>query len=234
VFTGSASFYDELYSFRDFEREARQTLALARRSARAPIRSVLDVGCATGDHAAAIARLGKCEAWGIDLDRALVAQAKRKHRAHRFLAEDMRRARLGRTFDLVTSLYGVVAYARTKRGLAATAKTIARHLTPGGVAVVQPWHFREDYEAKPAARVVEQGDVRIARAAVSIVRGGEVEMRVAYVLARGARVRVSEETHRVGLFSAREYRAALEEAGLTVQWIARGPGTGGAFVGVKA
>jgi SAM-dependent methyltransferase len=233
MFTGSAGFFDELYSFRDFEREARRALDLARRSARTPIRSALDIGCATGDHAAAIERWGRCDVWGIDVDRQLLARARRKHSSVRFLAEDMMGARLGRTFDLVTSFYGVVAYARTRRRLAASAKNIARHLAPGGVAVVQPWHFRERYEAKPAARVVELGDVRIARASVSVVRGSEVEMRVAYVIARGPRVHVAEETHRVGLFSAREYREALEDAGLRVKWVADGPGAGGAFVGVK-
>lgn len=68
MFSASASFYDELYAFRDFDGEARQVLEHHRAETGRLPRRILDVGCATGDHAAALARHGRCEVWGIDIE----------------------------------------------------------------------------------------------------------------------------------------------------------------------
>ena len=105
MFSASASFYDELYAFRDFDGEARQVLEHHRAETGRLPRRILDVGCATGDHAAALARHGRCEVWGIDIDRALVSRARRKHASVHFRVADMMQPRLSGEFDLVTSFY---------------------------------------------------------------------------------------------------------------------------------
>ena len=234
MFDASAAFYDELYSFRNFRTEANQALSLARAATMRQVHSVLDLGCATGDHAAAMAAGGMADVWGVDVDRRLVRQARQKHPKLRLRVADMLTMRLGRVFDAILCLYGVAAYARTPPRLRTLARNVTRHLSPGGVAVIQPWHMRGEYVPGPTARVVELPHVRIARAAAAVVRGHRVVLKVAYVVERGGTLVASDETHQLGLFSAQEYRDALIDAGLRVRWTAKGPGGHrGAIVAVK-
>jgi SAM-dependent methyltransferase len=231
VFTGSAGFYDDLYGFRDYAGESARAIAIARRARGAPIRSVLDLGCATGDHAAALRRSG-IEVVGVDVDAGLLRQARRKHRGIAFHAADILALDLGRTFDAVVSFYGVVAYARTAAGLRRFCRSVARHLAPGGAALIEPWHLRGHVFA-PAARVVTTDQRAIARASVTVTRGATARVTVHYLVAAAGRVRHATETHRLGLFSRAEHLAAIREAGLRARWSAEAPGDRGAFVATR-
>lgn len=222
MFSASASFYDELYAFRDFDAEAREVLDLHRAETGRLPRRILDVGCATGDHAAALARHARCEVWGIDLDRSLVSRARRKHPSVHFRVADMMQPRLSGRFDLVTSFYGVVAYARTRTNLRRTLHALASLLAPGGVLWVEPWHLRETYVPKPTSRVVETPTVSIARASCARIRGHQVDLKIAYTVARKGRLEAHEESHRLGLFSREEMTAAFEREGLTARWVGKG------------
>lgn len=220
MFSSSASFYDELYAFRDFDGEARRVLELHRAETGNLPRRILDVGCATGAHAAALAHHAGCEVWGIDLERALISRARRRHRNVRFRVADMMRPRLPGTFDLITSFYGVVAYARTPGRLGRAIRAMTPLLSPGGVAWVEPWHLREHYVPRPTSRVVETATISIARASSALVRGRQVDLRVAYTVARNGRLELHDERHRLGLFSSEEMMKAFEGTGMRARWVA--------------
>lgn len=222
MFSASASFYDALYAFRDFEGDVRRVLELHRTERARRPRRILDVGCATGDHAAALARHARGEVWGIDVDRALVSRGRRKYPLVHFRVADMMQPRLSGSFDLITSFYGVVAYARTRTHLRRTLHAMASLLTPGGLLWVEPWHLRETYVPKPTSRVVETPTVSIARASCARIRGHQVDLRVAYTVSRRGRLEVHEERHRLGLFSRAEMTEAFERAGMRPQWEAGG------------
>lgn len=233
MFTSSADIFDALYAFRDMRTEARRALALARKAARRPIASVLDVGCATGDHAAHVARSGVRHVEGLDLDRRLVSLAREKHPNLRFRSGDMTTVRLDRRFDAILSFYGVIAYVRTRAGLRRFATNVARHIEPGGVAVIEPWHLAGEYEPLPAVRHVATKDLAIARASVATTTGRAVRLDVHYLVARGSRVRHLEEVHRLGLFTREEQLDALRRAGLHARWSTEGPSDRGALVATK-
>ena len=213
--------------------EARCALTLARGNATRPIRSALDVGCATGDHAAHLQRAGVRDSNGLDLDRALLERARRKHPRVRFRSGDMVKAPLGRRFDAVFAFYGVVAYVRTPARLALFAKNVARHLEPGGVAVIEPWHLAGKYVATSTARHVVDAEIAIARASVSTVSRRQVRLEIQYLVARGGRIRHFSELHRLGLFSRSEHLDAFRAAGLETRWSRESPCGRGALVAVK-
>ena len=218
MFTASADIYDALYAFRDTRGEAQRAMKLARAALGRPIESVLDVGCATGDHAAHVLRSGVRRVEALDLDGGLLAIARRKYPNLRFHRGDMTSVRLGETFDVVLSFYGVIAYAHTPARLRRFAANVARHLNEGGVAVIEPWHLAGAYRPEPLARHVITEDAAIARASVSALKGSTVRMTVDYLVAHGTRLRHLHEVHRLGLFSREEHLEAFRAAGLAARW----------------
>ncbi len=208
--------------------------ALARRKHRTPIKSLLDVGCATGDHLAAFAKHGIQELYGLDADPQLLQQARAKHKALKLATGDMVDVDLGRKFDAIVSFYGVLAYARTATRLQQLAKNLARHLEPGGVIVAEPWHFKETYQGKPQARHVANDKLAVARASAATKHGNEVHLDVQYLVAQGSKVHHVKEVHKVGLFTKDQVVGAFTQAGLMTFWQDKGPsGLNGVIVAVK-
>ena len=117
------------------ETVARMCREAFRRYLPAAPRSVLDIGCGTGRHLAALATtVGEC--WGVDLLETNVAYARAVRPALHVVQGDMRAVRLGRTFDLVTSFGNALSYALTDEDLAHTGATYAAHAHPGTLLIL--------------------------------------------------------------------------------------------------
>ena len=72
---------------------------------------------------------------------------------------------LGREFDVVTCLFSSIGYVVTRERLRAAAASLARHVAPGGLLVVEPW-ITPGGRGHPttSARVfVDEPDLKIAR-----------------------------------------------------------------------
>lgn len=85
---------------------------------------------------------------------------------------------------------------------------------------MEPWHLREHYVPRPTSRVVETATISIARASSALVRGRQVDLRVAYTVARNGRLELHDERHRLGLFSSEEMMKAFEGTGMRARWVA--------------
>lgn len=232
---GTADLFDDLYAFRDHRGEAERALALVRSAAERPIGRMLDVGCATGEETQWYVRAGVPDVHGIDVDGALLARAKKKVARATFHRGDFASIRLRPRFDAVVALYGVVAYTVTPLRLLAFAQSVARHLAPGGAALVEPWRPGETrYRPRLSARIVERPGVRIARVSAERLRGSVAHIDVHYLVAREGRVGHRREALRLGVFSRADHVAALRAAGLRVRWEPNGIGDrGGVFVAVN-
>src|SRR5690606_35677075 len=133
-------------------------------------RSVLDLACGEGFHTRFIRRGGATRVVGLDLSRAMVdlalAEERREPLGIEYVVGDGRDFDLGETFDLAMAAY-LLNYARDEAELAGMARSIARHLAPGGRFVTvnnNPAHAREDFGAsrkygfvKHAAAPLEDG-----------------------------------------------------------------------------
>jgi len=97
--------------------------------------SALDIGCGTGRHLAALAET-IAECWGVDLLEANVAYARSARPQLHVVQGDMRTVRLGRTFDVVTSLGNALSYALTDGDLARTVDTYAAHAHRGTLLIL--------------------------------------------------------------------------------------------------
>jgi SAM-dependent methyltransferase len=112
-----------------------------RRHLAAPPGSTLDIGCGTGRHLEAMAAtIADC--WGVDLLESNVAHVRATRPGLHVVQGDMRTVRLGRTFDLVTSLGNALSYALTDIELAATAATYAVHTRADGLLIVDALNAR--------------------------------------------------------------------------------------------
>ncbi|HVG22645.1 MAG TPA: class I SAM-dependent methyltransferase, partial [Thermoanaerobaculia bacterium] len=113
-----------------------QQLALAPHLRVPPGTEVLDLGCGIGRWSRQLARRG-ARVVGVDLAPSMIAEARRRTNASAidYRVGDLRTLDLGRTFDRVLAVT-VLQHILDDDDFAAAAATVARHLAPGGRAVL--------------------------------------------------------------------------------------------------
>jgi SAM-dependent methyltransferase len=213
--------YDVEYGFKDYAAEAATIERIVReRSPQA--RTLLDVACGTGKHLEQLHTTFECE--GVDLDEGLLAVARERVPDIPLHEGDMRDVRLGRTFDVVTCLFSAIGFVGSLDELEAAARTLAAHLAPGGVLLVEPWF--EPHEWVPNRPHVLSADLpglALARVTLSGLRGERLSTtEMHYVVATPEGVEEWTEEHELYLFTHDELRAAFEHAGLTAELDAEG------------
>jgi len=228
MFSRSARFYDAIYSFKDYPAEAERLHELV--EARVPAaRTLLDVACGTGAHLAELRRWYEVE--GVDLDSELLEVARERLPGVPLHEGDMTGFDLGREFDVVTCLFSSIGYVRTHDGLVRATASLARHVAPGGVLIVEPWLEPGDWEPGRIGSVfVDEPDLKVARMNV----GGSAEvMDMHYLVATPDGVESFVERHELGVFSRDEHIEALRAAGLTVEHDPEGLMGRGLYIGTR-
>lgn len=96
--------------------------------------SVLDIGCGTGFKLAHLQGLGyNCT--GVDYLESMVSYARSEYPDSTFAIGDVRDLRLGRTFDVITSLGWVIENVHSLQDISQTMNTFAAHAKPGTLLV---------------------------------------------------------------------------------------------------
>src|SRR5262245_9243424 len=96
---GYANSYDLLYGDKDYAAECDLIQRVIRRYGLEPTRSVLDLGCGTGNHSLPLAQRGY-EIVGVDRSEKMLVQARSKAQTGAtFRAGDIRSVDVGRKFD---------------------------------------------------------------------------------------------------------------------------------------
>ena len=231
-----AGVYDAIYAARgkDYAAEATYVCDTIGEHAARPIETLLDVACGTGEHLRHFA--ARFVATGVDASPTMLHVARRKLKGVKLSRADMRDLELGRRYDAVTCLFAAVAYLKDEGELRDAVASMARHVNPGGVLVIEPGVTPGELvpvQAQIVEAPMEDGMVR---------RHAEAERRDDVLLLRfrfeteqdleGVRIRTEfEEEHRVRLFTHEQYAAALESAGLVFRHLDAWPGPRGLYVG---
>jgi SAM-dependent methyltransferase len=200
----------------EYEEEAGQ-VALALRSARIPVREVLELGSGGGNNAFHLkAHFSMTLA---DLSEGMLAVSRALNPECEHHCADMRTLRLGRDFDAVF-VHDAVDYMTTEDDLRAAMRTAYAHCRPGGVAVFVPDFTVETFEPDTGHGGVDGADGRAARyldwtwdpdRSDTLVRTD-----YAFLLREpDGSVRVVRETHHTGLFSRDAWLSRLAEVGFT-------------------
>jgi SAM-dependent methyltransferase len=138
TFTGlHAGYYDLVYADKPYAAEARFILReLEQHLGRRP-RTLLDIACGTGRHAAEFAAAG-IEVTGVDINEQLLEHARDSSPGIGFVKQDMTELDLGDTrFEAITCLFDSIGYPQLNESVIATLRAARHHLTADGVLAVE-------------------------------------------------------------------------------------------------
>lgn len=231
MFTASAELYDIIYSsFKDYAAEADRIAALLR-SSHPACRSVLDVGCGTGEHVRLLMERG-FEVQGLDLDPDLLKVAAKKNPACRFHRADMCAFEIPDRFDAVLCLFSSIGYATALERVVQALCCFRRHLARGGIAVVEPWFTPDAIRpGHTTSTTVEAPPLRILRTSSMAVAGRTSRLTFEYEVTGPEGTKHATELHELGLFTIDEMKGAFAEAGLAVTYDPEGLTGRGLYVG---
>ncbi|SNS11766.1 Methyltransferase domain-containing protein [Humidesulfovibrio mexicanus] len=237
VFGLYAAYYDLLYRDKDYAAEA--AFVAGRLRAHAPgARSLLELGCGTGRHAALFSAMG-FQVTGVDRSEGMLDKARANGPGCRFLAADIRELALDRRFDAVVSLFHVMSYLTEDADLVAALSRAAEHLAPGGLLFFDFWHGPAVLKTPAEVRVKEMADERVCviRRADPVHHAHRHVVDVNFTVnireRSGDRAETLRETHAMRYFFAPELEGFLEQAGLVAlefgEWMTGAPASDDAW-----
>jgi ubiquinone/menaquinone biosynthesis C-methylase UbiE len=223
MFSESAHLYDAIYrAFKDYAAEATAISTLVR-AAHPSARTILDVGCGTGEHALHLRKSHGFAVDGLDRDPGLLAVAREKMPDARFFESDMAMFDVGHRYDSVMCLFSSIGYLQTLERVTAALRCFRRHLAEDGVIVVEPWFAPGVLSDGPGStRRAEAGGVRVERTSHTTVEGRLSTLIFNYRFEDASGVQVAREVHELGLFTQEEMMASFREAGLAATYDSSG------------
>lgn len=232
VFSKTSRYYDKLYAWKDYAAEVRRLIALLELEPGADRKSLLDVACGTALHLKHLAEHFAVE--GLDICPELLAIARERLPGVPFHPGDMTTFTLGREFDIITCLFSSIGYVKTLDRLHSTVRNMTAHLKPNGLLAIEPWFTPETW--KPGTvhgMFIDEPDLKIARINTSLAVGKVSVFDLHHLVGTPERTEHIVEHHEMGLFTIEEMAAAMELAGLKVQYDAEGITGRGLYIGRK-
>ena len=218
-----AEMYDALYAAKDYERECDRIETAFHHTPR-DVRSILDLGCGTGNHAIPLSRRGY-RMCGVDRSEGMLQRARAKvaqgDAATQFVLGDLRDVRLGSSFDACIVMFAVLGYQTANQDVAAALETVRHHLEPDGIFVFDVWNGAAVLTVGPHDRVREATDgarrlLRISSGTLD-VRRNLCHVHAHQILVAGDHiVSETEETHAMRYFFPMELEWLLDHAGFDV------------------
>jgi ubiquinone/menaquinone biosynthesis C-methylase UbiE len=111
-FVDSPELYDAIYHFKNYRRECERRRSLIDENVPGA-RTMLDVACGTGEHARFLRQHYAVD--GVDINERYLDAARLKNLAGNYMRADMTDFDLGRTYDVVTSLFSAIGRVKTFR-----------------------------------------------------------------------------------------------------------------------
>jgi SAM-dependent methyltransferase len=218
-----ADAYDLLYDDKDYTAECDLIERLFRTYGDAPIRTILDMGCGTGNHAIPLAQRGY-EVIGVDRSEDMLAHAQRKAahlasgRGLDFHQGDIRSTNLDRHFDAALMMFAVLGYQLSNRDVLSALRTARLHLRPQGLLLFDVWYGPAVLHQRPSQRITV---IPTPNGKVLRVASGELDLRqhscsVQYHMWRLAEQRLlaeTQESHIMRYFFPLELELLLECSG---------------------
>lgn len=229
-----ADVYDLIFDCgrKDYDAEAAEVARQVR--LRCPgANSLLDVGCGTGNHLARFRDLFD-QVEGVEPAAPMRRVAEKKLPRVRVHAVDVREMRLDRGFDAVSCLFGPIGYMADETELRAAIRHMAEHLVVGGVLVLDPWWFPENFiDGYVMAEVVRDETRSVARMSHSVRTGASMCITAKYLVGTAAGIMEFCGRDTLSLFRQDQYADAFIRAGLAVEYLPSAVTDRGLFVGVR-
>jgi SAM-dependent methyltransferase len=218
--------YDLLYSDKDYAAECDLIERLFQTYGDGPIRSVLDLGCGTGNHAIPLAQRGY-EVIGVDRSENMLARVRTKladpSGNGRLVVQhgDIRSINLQRHFDAALMMFAVLGYQLENADVLSALGRARLHLRPGGLLLFDVWYGPAVLHQRPSKRikVVPVPGGQTLRAASAELDTRHHLCTVHFHVRRlegGELVAETEETHAVRYFYPLELNLFLESSGFSL------------------
>lgn len=218
-----ADSYDLIYRDKDYAAESTLIESIFRKYNNT-VRSVLDLGCGTGNHAFPLAQRGY-EVIGVDRSTDMLDRAQRKLMNAGldgkliFQQADIGAVNLERTFDVALMMFAVLGYQLDNSEVLSALKAARRHLCVGGLFIFDVWYGPAVLHQRPSQRFKvfpgEEGE-QILRATSGELDINRQLCNVYYHVWRlkeGRLTGETEETHSVRYFFPLELNLLLECTG---------------------
>jgi dTDP-3-amino-3,4,6-trideoxy-alpha-D-glucopyranose N,N-dimethyltransferase len=228
-----ANYYDEIYHFKNYEKEAEKIERLIEQHKKSAGNHLLDVACGTGNHIAYLKQHYRAE--GLDASPEMLKVARKKHPDISFHRGDMTSFKLNSAFDVITCLFSAIGHVKTKPRLRRAVRNMANHLQPGGLMILEPWITPANFRKGTVGfNSVDKPNLKIARINVGKVRGPISALEFHYLIGTPNKVQHIVDRELMGLWTHEEYLGAFRNAGLEVVYDAEGLMGRGLYLGVKA
>jgi ubiquinone/menaquinone biosynthesis C-methylase UbiE len=227
-----ASYYDEIYHFKDYQKEAEKIETLIQQHKKSSGERLLDVACGTGNHIEYLKQHHTVE--GLDSSSEMLRIARKKLPDVVFRLGEMTSFKLKNRFDIITCLFSAIGHVKTKSRMRRAVRNMASHLQHGGLMILEPWitpaNFRKGIVGYNS---VEKPNLKIARINISKVRGPVSAFEYHYLIGTPSKVQHVIDRGSLGLWTHEEYLEAFRDAGLEVSFDSEGLMGRGLYLGLK-
>lgn len=204
-----ANYYDQIYlKKKDYQKEAKIAKGIIKQFEEKQSKTLLDIGCGTGEHLKYLSLDFRCT--GIDINRDMIKTAKNKVPDAKFEVANMINFRLKEKFDLIVCLFSSIGYVQSFNNLVKTLENFYEHLNDKGLAIVEPWIFKKDLKKGIYVDTYEDEKVKLVRMATSKIARSRWLIFMHYLIGEEGEIRYARELHKMLASDYQEYVKAFE------------------------
>ena len=234
IFKDLAKYYDFIYSFKDYENEAKKIKLFIKKYKKSKGNDLLEVACGTGKHLPYLKDTFSILA--TDANKAMLAVARKNIPDITFKQANMIHFDLGKKFDVIICLFSSIGYVKTYENLSKTIRNFAQHLKKGGVLIIEPWFTKTSYiTGLPSMTIYDGDNIKISRLCICKKRGLVSVMDMHYLIAeKNKNVKHFIERHELAMFEINRVLDIMNKEGLKARFLNNGLMKGrGIYIGVK-
>lgn len=192
-----AKYYDQIYlTKKDYQKEAEAIKGVIKQFQKRQARTLLDVGCGTGEHLKYLSSDFQCT--GMDININMIKIAKNKVPNANFKVANMINFRLKEKFDVIVCLFSAIGYVQSFNKLVRTLENFHDHLNDKGLVIVEPWIFKKDFKRDYIGlETYENEKVKLVRMATSRIVRSKWLILMYYLIGEKGEIRHVREIHKM-------------------------------------
>ena len=228
-----AKYYDSIYKWKDYKAESERIRALIRQYKTSHGKEMLDVACGTGNHIQYLKKYFNVT--GLDLDRDMLAIARKKFPDIKLIRGDMRTFKLNKQFDVIVCLFSAIGHLKSYSNLEKTIRTFSSHLKPGCVMIIEPFVSEEQFlDGLLHADYVKEPDLKITRMCVSKRKGSIGVFDFHFLVGEKEKIKYFVDRQYLGMFDKKKVLSMMKNTGLNAEFLKDGlMKNRGLYIGVK-